>query len=227
MLSILIPAFNEDKILQESIDKVFNWSKKNSIKIELLVINNNSTDETESICKKNISNYKNFIYINELNKGKGFAVKSGLKNATYNKILILDADLSVSVDQFNTEWLNYEKICIAGSRYIGKVIGTPARRTLTGKAFSFLVKLLYRFSIDDTQCGFKYISYNSIGNIVEMLTIGNFAYDIDLLLAIEKANIEVLVKPVTYIHNNDSSVSIFKDSFKMLFTLIKLKIKYS
>ena len=51
MLSILIPAFNEDKILQESIDKVFNWSK-NSIKIELLVINNNSTDETESICKK-------------------------------------------------------------------------------------------------------------------------------------------------------------------------------
>ena len=138
MLSILIPAFNEDKILQESIDKVFNWSKKNSIKIELLVINNNSTDETESICKKNISNYKNFIYINELNKGKGFAVKSGLKNASYNKILILDADLSVSVDQFNTEWLNYEKICIAGSRYIGKVIGTPARRTLTGKAFSFL-----------------------------------------------------------------------------------------
>ena len=100
MLSILIPAFNEDKILQESIDKVFNWSKKNSIKIELLVINNNSTDETESICKKNISNYKNFIYINELNKGKGFAVKSGLKNASYNKILILDADLSVSVDQF-------------------------------------------------------------------------------------------------------------------------------
>ena len=46
MLSILIPAFNEDKILQESIDKIFNWSKKNSIKIELLVINNNSTDET-------------------------------------------------------------------------------------------------------------------------------------------------------------------------------------
>ena len=43
----------------------------------------------------------------------------------------------------------------------------------------------------------------------------------------QKENIEVLVKPVTYIHNNDSSVSIFKDSFKMLFTLIKLKIKYS
>ena len=87
--------------------------------------------------------------------------------------------------------------------------------------------MFYRFSIDDTQCGFKYIYYKSIGNIVEKVTVGNFAYDLDLLLAIEKENIEVLVKPVTYIHNNDSSVSIFKDSFKMLFTLIKLKIKYS
>ncbi len=225
MLNIVIPAFNEENILQKTIDNIFDWSKTNSIDIELFVINNNSTDQTETICKNNLIKYKNFKYQNEQKKGKGFAVKRGMMNSSYNKILILDADLSVSVDQFDPEWLVYEKICISGSRFKGEVVGTPARRNLTGKGFSFLVKSFFNISVDDTQCGFKYISYNNIPLLVNKLTVGNFAYDVDLLLAVKSCSIETIVKPVTYIHNIESSVNIFKDSLKMFFSLIKLKTK--
>ena len=225
MLNIVIPAFNEENIIQKTIDDIYNWSKTNSIDIELVVINNNSTDQTEEICKNNLIKYKNFKYQNEEKKGKGFAVKRGLTISSYNKILILDADLSVSIDQFDPEWLGYENICISGSRFKGKVIGTPARRNLTGKGFSFLVKSLFNISVDDTQCGFKYISYSNIPLLVNKLTVGNFAYDVDFLLAVNSCSIETVVKPVTYIHNIESSVSIFKDSLKMLFTLIKLRTK--
>ena len=225
MLSIVIPAFNEETILQKTIDNIYSWSKTNLIETELIVINNNSTDQTETICKNNLTKYKNFRYENERKKGKGFAVKKGINSSSYNKILILDADLSVSVDQFNPKWLSYENICISGSRFKGKVVGTPARRNLTGKGFSFLVKSLFNISVDDTQCGFKYISYNNIPLLVNKLTVGNFAYDVDFLLSVKSCNIETVVKPVTYIHNIESSVSIFKDSLKMFFTFIKLRTK--
>ena len=58
MLSIVIPAFNEENILQNSIDEIINWSKNNSIKLEVIVVNNNSTDSTEIICKDNLSKYE-------------------------------------------------------------------------------------------------------------------------------------------------------------------------
>ena len=64
MLTIVIPAFNEENILQESIDNIYAWSKTNLIKLELIVINNNSTDKTESICKNNLTKYKSFKYEN-------------------------------------------------------------------------------------------------------------------------------------------------------------------
>ena len=225
MLSMVIPAFNEENILQESIDNIYAWSKTNLIKLELIVINNNSTDKTESICKNNLTKYKSFKYENESQKGKGFAVKEGLRKSSYKKILILDADLSVNIDQFDLNWLDYEEICIAGSRIQGEVIGTPARRTLTGKIFSFLVKSLFKISVDDTQCGFKYISYNNISTLVNKLTVGNFAYDVDFLLSVKSCDIKTLVMPVTYVHNAESSVSILKDSLVMLITLIKLRNK--
>ena len=110
---------------------------------------------------------------------------------------------------------------------MGKVLGAPAKRNLTGKIFSIIVKKYFNMNVDDTQCGFKFISYDNMLAIEENLTVGNFAYDVDLLLTMKKLNIELIDFPVTYIHNDDSSVRIIKDSFKMFVTILKLKRKYS
>ena len=87
-----------------------------------------------------------------------------------------------------------------------------------------LMKAAGRF--DETR-GFKFISYDNMLAIEENLTVGNFAYDVDLLLTMKKLNIELIDFPVTYIHNDDSSVRIIKDSFKMFVTILRLKRKYS
>ena len=110
---------------------------------------------------------------------------------------------------------------------MGKVQGTPARRLLTGKGFSWIVKKYFNMTVDDTQCGFKFISYEKMSTIRENLTVGNFAYDIDLLLTMKKLNIDLIDTPVTYIHNDDSSVKILQDSVKMFMTLLKLKRKFN
>ncbi|MAT49266.1 MAG: hypothetical protein CMA27_05495 [Euryarchaeota archaeon] len=229
MLTVLVPSYNEENIIQKSIDSILSWSKNNNIEIELIVINNNSYDDTEKICKENLDRLdqeKNFRYINEPKKGKGFAVKAGLSNASSNKILILDADLSVGIDQFDINWLNIENISISGNRFAGEVIGTPLRRNFTGKIFSFIVRTLFKIPIEDTQCGFKYISYNNISKLNNILSVGNFAYDVDLLLALNSLKITLEEVPVIYIHNNETSVNIFTDSISMFFSLLLLKKKY-
>jgi len=226
MLTILIPAFNEDKILEISVDKIFKKFYQFDNEFQILVVNNNSNDNTEKVCMSLERKYDKFFFINEPLKGKGNAVKSGIKNALYNNILILDADLSVSIDQFNISWIQKNNTCINGSRYEGQVIGTPLQRNFTGKIFSFMVKILFDLPVNDTQCGFKFISYSEPKKIAEKMTIGNFAYDIDLLLVLKYLNVEIEEVPVTYIHNNDSAVNIFKDSFKMILSLIELKKNY-
>jgi len=226
MLTVLIPAYNEEKIIQNTIDNIFEWSKTSLLEIKLVIINNNSTDSTESILKKNSLKNSSFFYKNEEKQGKGHAIKAGLALASSN-VLILDADLSVSIDQFQPKWLELKNTAISGSRFMGKVVGTPARRTFTGKIFSMIVKKYFNMKVDDTQCGFKFISYNQMSTIEENLTVGNFAYDIDLLMTMKKLNINLIDFPVTYIHNDDSSVRILRDSVKMFMTILKLKRKFN
>jgi dolichyl-phosphate beta-glucosyltransferase len=226
MLTVIIPAYNEEKVIQKTIDDIFEWSTTSLLEINLVIINNNSTDSTESILKKNSLEKRSLIYKNEEKQGKGFAIKAGLALAS-NSVLILDADLSVSIDQFQTKWLELENTAISGSRFMGKVQGTPTRRLLTGKGFSWIVKKYFNMTVDDTQCGFKFISYEKMSTIKENLTVGNFAYDIDLLLTMKKLNIDLIDTPVSYIHNDDSSVKILQDSVKMFMTLLKLKRKFN
>lgn len=226
MLSILIPAYNEQNILEESIKKIIEGLNGFQNKFEIIVVNNNSNDNTEQICKKLVKGYNQFNYINQNKQGKGNAIKAGFENISFKNILILDADLSVSIDQFNFNWINNKNICIHGSRYSGEVIGTPLKRNFTGKIFSFLVGYLFNLPVDDTQCGFKFIYYTEPKKIGDLITIGNFAYDIDLLLALKQLNVDIEQTPVTYIHNDDTSVKILKDSIKMLSSLAKMKLKY-
>lgn len=226
MLSILIPAYNEQNILEESIKKIIAGLSGFQNEFEIIVVNNNSNDSTEQICKKLVEKYVQFTYINQSKQGKGNAIKAGFENLSYNNILILDADLSVSIDQFNFDWINNKEICINGSRYSGEVIGTPLKRNFTGKIFSLLVGYLFNLPVDDTQCGFKFIYHTEPKKIGDLITIGNFAYDIDLLLALKQLNVNIKQTPVTYIHNEDTSVRILKDSIKMLSSLAKIKFKY-
>ena len=124
MLSVVIPCFNEEKIISQSINKILKWSKDNNLDIELILVNNASTDNTLKIIEK-FNSEKNVICLNENSKGKGFAVVKGIKASSYNKVLILDADLSADINEFNISWIEKNDLLIIGTRKLGKEINTP------------------------------------------------------------------------------------------------------
>jgi dolichyl-phosphate beta-glucosyltransferase len=226
MLSIIIPCFNEEEVIENSIDKISGFIKNKNIVAELIMVNNASTDNTLNALN-NFDNQDNIVILNQPKKGKGNAVKMGLENTKYDKILILDADLSTDINELKLEWLNFDETVLFGSRYFGDEINTPKVRKVSGNILNLIIRLFFKIQIRDTQCGFKFISTERKEEIISKLTVGGFLYDLDLALASIELGMAVEEVPIKYIFDANSSVSLFRDPFLMLIDLLKLKIKYN
>ena len=226
MLSIVIPCFNEEKIISQSINKILQWSEDNNLKIELILVNNASTDNTLINIEK-YNSEKNVVCLNEDSKGKGFAVVKGIRESSYNKVLILDADLSADIDEFNISWIEKNNLLVLGSRKLGKEINTPLIRKVSGKIFNLIERKVLNLNYKDIHCGFKYIASDQIMDIISSLDSMEFLYDLDLLLACRYKGFEIVENPVTYNFDRNSSVSLLRDPFKMLRDLFILKEKYN
>ena len=117
-LSIIIPAFNEDKTILKVLNRI-DETKTNKINYEIIVINDASTDGTIDILKAN-SHLYNRLISNEKNQGKGGAVKIGIENATGDYIIFQDADLEYDpkdIEKFINVFLEFDADAILGSRF--------------------------------------------------------------------------------------------------------------
>ena len=180
MISIVIPCFNEEKVISQNIQKIYNYFEDKKYVFEIVVINNASTDNTLKVLIETDKNYKIKI-LNEDRKGKGNAIKLGLLNSKYNNILILDADLSTDINELKDEWLKLKNSLLIGSRALGEEIDTPKIRRLSGLFLNKIIRLFFDIQFRDTQCGFKFIAYENISSLANDLSIEGFMYDLDLI----------------------------------------------
>ena len=100
MLTILVPCYNEELVIENTVEELLNWVSKQTFYIEIVFINNNSSDKTGEILAR-LSTKKEIFVTNESIQGKGAAIKKGVLKSNFEKILILDADLSADVSQAN------------------------------------------------------------------------------------------------------------------------------
>jgi len=235
-LSIVIPLFNEQKRLQKTLPKIYDFlarSKKN--KIEIIFVSDGSYDETNSIIndfiKKNfkISRFKFIHYKN--NVGKGFAIKKGVLAAKNKWILICDADLSVNPNQFEI-WIKQNKILDNKTAYYGSrehkdsIIEASIIRKLLGYFFKLIIKILFNITLKDTQCGFKVFHRNYTKKIFKKLKSYRFAFDVELTILLKQNKINIIELPLKWYHRPDSKLNIFFDIPKMIYDIIIIKIKY-
>lgn len=224
MISIVIPCFNEEKVISQNIQKIYNYFEDKKYVFEIVVINNASTDNTLKVLIETDKNYKIKI-LNEDRKGKGNAIKLGLLNSKYNNILILDADLSTDINELKDEWLKLKNSLLIGSRALGEEIDTPKIRRLSGLFLNKIIRLFFDIQFRDTQCGFKFIAYENISSLANDLSIEGFMYDLDLITLCKKLRIDIKEIPIKYIFNKNSSVSLIKDPLVMLFEMLKIRKK--
>lgn len=103
-LSIIIPAYNEGRTIHLILDKIKQVELLNNIQKEIIIVNDSSTDDTENairVYQQNNPDLNIQYYKNEINSGKGFAIRKGIQAATGNYTIIQDADLEYDPRDYN------------------------------------------------------------------------------------------------------------------------------
>ena len=230
-ISIVIPAYNEQKRIAKTLSKIFYYLKKDSVDAEVIIVDDGSRDDTFLIVNRFKDKYSNIIILrNDSNKGKGFSVRKGVLAAQGECILFIDADNSTPIQEMRkvVPLISDGKCDVAlGSRSIegsNVKLRQPYFRILMGRVFNLFVKCLFYRDFKDTQCGFKAFSKKAAQIIFERQTIECFSFDVEILAIAKVHNFKIQQVPVVWVNNAQSRVNPLFDSAQMFIDLFVIKI---
>jgi len=229
-LSIIIPAYNEEKRIRKTVEDYIKYFKKYNY--ELIIIPNGCKDKTEDIIKE-LSKKCKYIKYKRIKEsvGKGESIKEGFKIAKGDLIGFVDADNSTKPKDFLDLIKNIGRYdCIIASRYIKGAIVRPKQkitRIIASRAFNSLVRLLFGLKIYDTQCGAKLFKNKAIKEIINKLDITRWAFDVDLLFKLKKNKHKIKEFPTEWEDKTGSTLKIHKAILEMFLSLIRLRLLYS
>ena len=229
-LSIIIPAYNEENRLPQTLKSLNQYLKLQSYNYEIIVVNDGSLDNTAAIARKLLPEIKCLRLLDiKKNRGKGYAVKQGVLNARGRYCIYLDADNAISLDQIENFWPYIKKgydialgsIDVKGAKIIDD---TRWYRRFLGKLSKYIIRFLTGWEVHDSQRAFKLLSADKAKNIFSKVTIERWGFDIEVLAIAKKLNYSLKELPVTWINPGGSKVSLcgYWTTLKEL-----LKIKYN
>lgn len=231
-LSIVIPAYNEESRISETIDHVRDYLNKNFMKFEIIVIDDGSSDGTSSIVNEQCARLTEIKLLRSMkNLGKGYSVKKGVLASEGNIILICDADLSAPIEEIEKliPYLDNGFDIVIGSRGLRDseiVIHQPWCREKMGRIFNVFVRALIFDGIKDTQCGFKLFTAESAREIFNKSRMNGFSYDVEILFISMIRGLKIKEVPIRWAHSPDSKIRPLEDSIKTFIELLKIRLNY-
>lgn len=226
-LSIIIPAYNEEKRVYATLTRAINYLSNKNYAYEIIVVDDGSTDGTPDIIKT-IINDKVVIIRNPVNQGKGSSVRRGVLASCGEIILFSDADLSADIAEMDKllPWLNKGYDVVIGSRAAAdSTIGLrqPWHRVLMGKTFNLLVRAFILKGFRDTQCGFKCFKRDAAMKIFNLQRLSGFAFDVETLFIADRLGFKIKEAGVVWKNSPESKVHLVKGSLSMLLDLFKIR----
>lgn len=224
-ISIIIPVFNEKKVIGGTLNAVYDYLNKQDFfsSFEVIMVDDGSNDGALDTIKSEA--YPALKIIRQpINLGKGAAIKTGVENANGDWLLFLDADYSTPIAELEKFLPRLsEADILIGSRALKDsriVVHQPLFRELRGKLGNKLIRLVLGLKFKDTQCGFKLFSRKT-SVIFKKQTSKRWGFDFELLFLAKKYGFSVKEIAITWFNNRDSKFKKF-DHFKTFFELIKI-----
>jgi glycosyltransferase involved in cell wall biosynthesis len=184
MISVIVPAFKQEKTIQEDIRRIVTVLNQIRYEYELIIVVDGTLDKTMLQAKKvkdekvHVEGYKN-------NHGKGYAVRYGMAKARGNIIAFLDSGMDINPNGLSMllehfEWYNADVIVGSKLHPVSKV-KYPWQRRILSRGYRLLVRALFGLSIRDTQVGLKFYRREVLEDVLPRLIVKNYAFDIEVL----------------------------------------------
>ncbi|MCG3175890.1 MAG: Polyprenol monophosphomannose synthase [Candidatus Omnitrophica bacterium] len=229
-LSVIIPAYNEEERLENTLSEVDAYLDTRPYAAEILVIDDGSTDGTPEILRRLSAAMPRLrVMTHRINSGKGLAVKDGIREARGRLCLFLDADGSTPM----SEWDAFEKAFAAGARAViasrhlpgSRIVRPqpPARRIL-GTGYRNLCKGLFGLRCSDFNCGYKAYETALAKEVYAEVEMLDWTFDVEVMARLRRRGVRVVELPVTWRHcDKRSGLPPVRTAVRMLSSLARLR----
>ena len=205
-LSIIIPAYNEERRLTSTLERIHGYLAGAGWKFsEVVVVDDGSRDGTAALVDRFAAQASSVRLLrNPGNRGKGYSVRHGMLDAKGEWALFTDADLSSPIEELEKLWIKAQEAraqVAIGSRALDRsLIGThqPLVREYAGRAFNLAVRITTGLPFWDTQCGFKLFETRAAREIFRRQQIDRFGFDVEVLFIARKLGYSAVEVPVRW-----------------------------
>lgn len=233
-LSIVIPVYREAVRLPSSLERIHAFARDAAgLAVEVIFVDDGSPDDSATVITAfakahNLPHFRQISYTP--NRGKGYAVKTGIRAAAGDLILMSDTDLSTPLEDFSKlkVALDAGADIACGSRAVaGAHIGVkpPLRRRLSSRVFNLLVRMAGVHGIRDTQCGFKLFRATAAKEIFSALRTERFAFDVEMIARARKLGYRIAEVPVEWNYSDNSTVRLLSSGSRMLFDIVLIALR--
>lgn len=226
MISLVIPVFNEERIVETTILSALDFLKNHGLEGEIILVNDASSDATLPILRKYEGDLVRVVSY-EKNRGKGYALRTGIGQSRGGFVFFTDADMAYGFSYIE-EGLKIlrggEAKIVAGSRRLtpGGYEGYGPLRRLMSFFFGLLVKATLRLSMTDVQCGFKGFEGNLARELFGLCAIDRFGIDFEVLYLARRMGVPIAEIPVKMMSHRETSVHPLRDSVRMIFEIYEV-----
>jgi dolichyl-phosphate beta-glucosyltransferase len=226
-LSIIIPAYNEEKRLPDSLPKIIHFARQQAYPVEVIVVDDGSSDRTADVVRE-FQKDASFISLLPVDHGgKGHAVRAGMQQAQGEYLFLCDSDLSMPIEEvtkFLPPALDGYDVAIASREVAGaRRYNEPPYRHLMGRVFNLIVRVLAVHGIQDTQAGFKCFRRQAACQVFPLQTIKGWGFDVEVLFIAQRRGLRIVEVPIHWYYMNRSRVRPIQDTYNMLREVLKVR----
>jgi glycosyltransferase involved in cell wall biosynthesis len=228
-LSVVIPAYNEEKRLGRTFDVIIAFLQKTGREWEIVVHDDGSKDGTVELVRRYSARHPTIrVNLGGANRGKGYAVKHGMLQAKGDWRLLTDADLSTPMEEFDKLWPWTQKgfPVVIGSRKIAGAqieVRQPWIRQRMGLAYSYICKTFLATPVLDFTCGFKIFRGDTAQEVFSRSIIDRWGYDSEVLFIAHRLGYKIKEVPVVWRHDTESKVRLGSDTLSSAKELLAIR----
>ena len=226
-ISIIIPCYNEENTIEKIVNKIIDLK---NLDLEIILVDDNSTDGSKNIIETKIKNRVNKVIFNDRNYGKGYSIRKGIEVATGDITIIQDADLEYDPNDYKVllnPIINKESDVVYGSRVLNKKRYKnnfiSNYRILGNHLLTFFSNLINNQNLSDAHSCYKLFKSDLFKNI--KLIHNDFSFCPEITTKISNLKKKIVEVPISYKGRSveEGKKIALKDAFLAIYTLIKFK----